>query len=68
MPRVLHVHSLLVNLKDKTESVEGKREATQMVSYLGHPELSKRGTPWVGQPGPSSNSVSGDVLIQDGYL
>lgn len=57
-----------MNLKDKTESVEGKREATQMVSYLGHPELSKRGTPWVGQPGPSSSSVTGDVLIQDGYL
>ena len=34
----------------------------------GHPELSERGTSWVGQPGPLSSSVSGDVLIQDGYL
>ena len=30
-PRVLHIHSSLVNLTDKRESVEGKREATQMV-------------------------------------
>ena len=44
MPRVLQVHSLLVSLKDKRERVEGNSEVTQMVSYLGHPELSKRGT------------------------
>lgn len=63
MPRVLHVLSLLVNLTDKRESVEGKRKPLN-----GHPELSERGTSWVGQPGPLSSSVSGDVLIQDGYL
>ena len=57
VPRVLRVHSLLVNLKDKRERVEGKSEVTQMVSYLGHPELSKRGTSWVGQPGRWSSSV-----------
>ena len=70
MPRVSWVHSLLVNLKDKrgNYSREGKSGVTQVVSYLGHPELSKRGTSWVGQPGPLSSCVLGNVLIRDRLL
>ena len=47
---------------------EGRSTVTQVVSYLGHPGLSKRGTPGLGQPCPLSNGVAGRVLIRDGGL
>ena len=32
-----------------------------MVSYLGHLRFCKRGTSWVGQPGPLSPCVAGNM-------
>ena len=45
VPRVLRVHSLLVNLKHKSKKAwEGKVGSLKWVSYLGRPGPSKRGT------------------------
>lgn len=50
------------------EDAEGESRVTQMVSYLGQPGLSKRGTSWVGQFGSLSSGVVGNVFIGDGRL
>lgn len=34
----------ILNIKVRIRVQEGKSKATQVVSYLGHPELSKKGT------------------------
>ena len=37
----------------------------QRVSYLGPPELSRKGYIWMGQPGSLSSGVDGSVLFSD---
>ena len=61
-PVVSQVHPL------GSENVGEKSRVTQMVSYLGEPALSKRGTSWVGHFGSLSSCVVGNVFIGEGCL
>ena len=49
----------------RIKAQEGKNRVTHAFSYLGRPELSKRGTSGVGQPGFLSLCVAGNVFIRD---
>ena len=50
VPRVLWIYSWqILNIRAGIREWEGKSGITQVVSYLGYPGLSKRGTLWVGQ-------------------
>ena len=47
---------------------EGRNGVTQVVSWLGYPERSERGTPRVEWPDPLSDFVAHNVLVRDGCL
>lgn len=51
-----------------SENVGEKSRVTRMISYLGEPALSKRGTSWVGHFGSLSSCVVSNVFIGDGCL
>lgn len=57
----------ILNIKAGIEVWERKSKATEKVSYLGHPGLSKKGTSWMGWPGSLYSCVAGSVFIPDRY-
>ena len=69
MPRVLWIYSWqILNIRAGIREWEGKSGITEVVSYLGYPGLSKRGTSWAGQLGFLFSCFTTDCLIQLGHM
>lgn len=57
-----------VKILVKFNAPEGKNSVTQKVSYLGQAGLSERETSWIGQLGPLSSCVMGNVFIKERWV
>lgn len=64
----LRTRSLSISWSVGFKGQEGRSRVTQVVSYLDHPGLSKRGIPWLGQPSPLARAAAGHLFIRDGSL